>query len=58
MTTPVIREVAWRFVAGEDLDAGLAVVRALNGQGIKATLTSSGRTFVTSGRQLLQQTRR
>jgi proline dehydrogenase len=42
MTTPVIREVAWRFVAGEDLDAGLAAVRALNGRGIRATLNLVG----------------
>jgi proline dehydrogenase len=42
MTTPVMREVAWRFVAGEDLAAGLAAVRALNGHGIKATLNLVG----------------
>lgn len=55
MTTPVIREVAWRFVAGEDLDAGLAVVRALNGQGIKATLNFVG-THVRDQRQAIAAT--
>jgi proline dehydrogenase len=42
MTTPVVRDVAWRFVAGEDLTAGLAVARAMNGRGIKCTLSFVG----------------
>ena len=42
LSTPVVREVAWRFVAGEDLAAGLDAVRALNARGIKATLSYVG----------------
>jgi len=42
MTTPLARDVAWRFVAGEDLEAGLAAVRVLNSRGIKATLNCVG----------------
>src|SRR5947209_5804144 len=42
VTTPWIRDMAWRFIAGEDLDAGLAAVRALNARGIKATLNHVG----------------
>jgi proline dehydrogenase len=42
VTTPVIREMAWRFIAGEDLNAGLAVVRTLNARGIKGTLNHVG----------------
>ena len=37
-----VREVAWRFVAGEDLAAGLDVIRALNARGIKGTLNHVG----------------
>src|SRR5437016_5410137 len=42
VTTPVVRDLAWRFIAGEDLDAGLAAVRALNARGIKGTLNHVG----------------
>ena len=42
VSTPGIREVAWRFVAGEDLDAGIAAVRSLNARGIKGTLNYIG----------------
>jgi len=42
VTTPAIRDMAWRFVAGEDLDAGLAAVRALNARGIRGTLNHVG----------------
>jgi proline dehydrogenase len=42
VTTPVVRDLAWRFVAGEDLSAGLAAVRALNARGIKGTLNYVG----------------
>jgi proline dehydrogenase len=42
MSTPFVRDVAWRFVAGEDLPAGLATVRALNAEGITATLNHVG----------------
>jgi proline dehydrogenase len=39
---PFVREVAWRFVAGEDLPAGLDVIKALNAKGIKGTLNHVG----------------
>jgi len=42
VTTPVIRDLAWRYIAGENLDAGLAAVRTLNSRGIKATLNNVG----------------
>ncbi len=42
MSTPFVRDVAWRFVAGEDLPAALDKVRALNAQGIAATLNHVG----------------
>ena len=42
MTTPGLRQLAWRFVAGEDLDAGVAVVRSLNARGIQASLNFVG----------------
>jgi proline dehydrogenase len=42
MSTPFVRDVAWRFVAGEDLPAGLATIRELNAQGIAATLNHVG----------------
>ena len=42
MTTPGLRQLAWRFVAGEDLDAGVEVVRSLNGRGILASLNFVG----------------
>src|SRR5947209_1335372 len=42
ITTPVVRDLAWRFIAGENIDAGLAAVRALNQRGIKGTLNFVG----------------
>lgn len=42
VTLPFVRDVAWRFVAGEDLDAGLAALRALDARGIKGTLSHVG----------------
>ncbi len=42
VSTPGVRDLAWRFVAGETLEAGLATTRALNARGIKATLTCVG----------------
>ncbi len=42
VSTPVVRDLAWRFIAGENLDAGLAAVRALNARGIRATLNHVG----------------
>jgi proline dehydrogenase len=42
VSTPVIRDLAWRFVAGEDLDAGVAAVRVLGTRGIRATLNLVG----------------
>lgn len=42
MSTPGIRDLAWRFVAGENLDAGITVLWALNARGIKGTLNYIG----------------
>ena len=42
ISTPFVRDLAWRFVAGEDLVAGLAAVRALNQRGLTATLNVVG----------------
>lgn len=42
MSTPGIRDLAWRFVAGEDLEAGVMVLRALNARGISGTLNFIG----------------
>jgi len=42
ISTPFVREVAWRFVAGEDLPGGLSVIRALNARGVKGTLNYVG----------------
>ena len=42
VTTPLFRNLAWRFVAGENLAAGLATVRVLNERGIKGTLNYVG----------------
>lgn len=42
LTVPLTRTIAWRFVAGENLDAGLAAVRELNRRKIKATLNLIG----------------
>ncbi len=40
--TPVLRDLAGRFVGGDDLPAGLAAVRALNARGIKGSLNFHG----------------
>ena len=42
MSTPGLRDLAWRFVAGEDLPAALTAVRTLNGHGIRGTLNYLG----------------
>ncbi len=42
VTLPGVRDLAWRFVAGEDVDAALAAVRELDARGIKATLNYVG----------------
>ncbi|MDR3669574.1 MAG: proline dehydrogenase family protein [Holophaga sp.] len=42
MSTPVLRDVAWRLVAGESQEDGLAVVRTLNAKGIKGTMNFIG----------------
>jgi proline dehydrogenase len=42
VSTPGLRELAWRFIAGEDLDAAVDVVRAANARGIVATLNDVG----------------
>jgi proline dehydrogenase len=42
VSTPVVRDLAWRYIAGEHLDAGLNAVRTLNARGIKGTLNFVG----------------
>jgi proline dehydrogenase len=42
VTTPVVRDFAWRFVAGQNLDAGLDTIRSLNQAGVKGTLNHVG----------------
>lgn len=42
MSTPVLRRLAWGFVAGESLAEGLQVVQDLNAKGIKGTLNCIG----------------
>lgn len=42
MGTPFLRDLAGRYVGGEDLPAGLAVVRQLNSRGIKGSLNFYG----------------
>ena len=42
MSTPGFRDLAWRLVAGEDLEAGLTAVLALNGHGIEGTINALG----------------
>lgn len=44
---PLTRAMAWRFVAGEDIDMALAAVRALNARGIRATLDHLGENVTT-----------
>lgn len=45
LSTPGVRDLAWRFVAGESLETGVTVVRALNGKGIAGTLNCVGTHF-------------
>ena len=40
--TPVLRDLAGRFVGGDDLPAGLAAVRGLNARGIQGSLNFHG----------------
>ena len=42
VSTPFVRDLAWRFVAGEDLEAGLEAIRRLNARGILGTLNCVG----------------
>ena len=42
VTMPGVRDVAWRFVAGEGLEDAVGAVRALNARGIQATLNYVG----------------
>lgn len=42
MSTPVLRELAGKFVGGENLASGLAAVRSLNARGIKGSLNFHG----------------
>lgn len=42
VSTPGVRDLAWRFVAGEDLDAGITVVRKLARRRIQVTLNHVG----------------
>jgi len=42
MGTPVVRDVAGRFVGGDDLQATISTVRAFNDRGIKATMNYHG----------------
>jgi proline dehydrogenase len=42
VTMPVVRDAAWRFVAGEGLDDAVAAVRALQARGIQATVNYVG----------------
>ena len=39
---PVTRAMAWRFVAGEDLETAIGIVRELNARGIQVTLDHLG----------------
>ncbi|HLY14033.1 MAG TPA: proline dehydrogenase family protein, partial [Candidatus Limnocylindrales bacterium] len=42
VSTPGVRDLAWRFVAGEDLDAGIVTLRRLAGRGVGGTLNHVG----------------
>jgi proline dehydrogenase len=42
LSTPGIRDLAWRFVAGEDLDAGIKVLHELARRGIRGSLNHVG----------------
>jgi proline dehydrogenase len=42
LSTPGVRDLAWRFVAGENLDAAITVVRKLGRRRIRVTLNHVG----------------
>jgi proline dehydrogenase len=42
MSTPGFRDIAWRMVAGEDLDSAARVAEELNAAGIEVTLNALG----------------
>ncbi len=42
ISLPGVRDLAWRFVAGEDLSAGISTLQKFNGRGIKGTLNFIG----------------
>ena len=42
ISTPGVRDLAWRFVAGEDLDAGIVTLQRLASRGVGATLNHVG----------------
>lgn len=42
VSLPGVRDLAWRFVAGEDLSAGISTLQNFNAQGIKGTLNFIG----------------
>lgn len=42
VSVPIVRDLAWRFVAGEDLEDGLAAARSLSARGIESTLSLVG----------------
>jgi proline dehydrogenase len=47
LSNPITRRLVWRFVAGEDRAAAIAVVRELNAHGIRATLDYLGENVAT-----------
>ncbi len=53
---PIVRRVAWRYIAGTTLDDAIATVRRLAGRGATATIDALGE-FVTSVQQAEQETR-
>ena len=42
LSTPGVRQLAWQFVAGENLEAGVAALRALNARGMQGSLNYVG----------------
>jgi proline dehydrogenase len=42
VSTPLIRDLAWRFIGGETLEAGIATARALRARGISTTINHVG----------------
>lgn len=47
LSNPLTRGLVWRFVAGEDRQAAIGVVRELNARGIRATLDYLGENVAT-----------